>query len=1039
MNQLMNMNLDTMRAELTTGTTNWWACPTAASGQCGAGGSGSRWCHASAGNPIDAVAESGHHDGVARSITPLVGRAAELATLLGAVDRAAAGRASVVVLDADAGVGKTRLLAELLERAQERGVLSLIGHCVDLGDAPPPYLPFTEAFGRLAAQDHELVEQMLAGHPAIARLLPRHAMEERGIQERVERGELFESILSALALPSQTQPVLLIVEDVHWADQATRDLLGFLFTRLDSQRITIIVSFRSDDLHRRHPLRPTLAEWARLPTVERVHLDLLEAEDVRALVSALQQHPLHPPLLASIVSRADGNAFFAEELLAATEQCPDARHLPWQLADLLLVRLDRLSPQAREVVRIAAVGGRRVSHEMLVSVIDMPDAEIDTALRDAADVHILQPTVSGRGYTFRHALLAEAVYDDLLPGERVRMHAAYATELAKLPNAMPADLARHARASHDLATAYEASVRAGDEAMSLAAPQDAMNHYQTALELAPMAATAPADPAPLVLALVDAAVAAGWSYRGLRLAREALAALPSDAPDMTRAQLLYAFAFAAVAGETDDAPFTATADALRLVPAEPPSAFRARLAALHARTAMIMGRDVDAHRWAHEALDVAAGLGRPAAAADAATTLAILERRAAEPAEVAQRLFTIADEARAAGEIHVELRTRYNIGGLYFELGELAMAQEAYDQAGTRARESGRPWSTYGMDARAMVALVQYLRGDWDAAVATMDIDGVDAPAQAKALFAATTMLVQSGRGDLSALELVPQLRQWWEHEGRIALLSAAAAIELYEQSGRSDEALVIIDEVVTALASIWQDTWFLGRIRLSALGLGALAASVVSLPEADRAAVVARGQQLVSDGRRTAEEGLPEGRKLGVEAQAWLDRLEAEWARLRWLAGVDTPTEDDLIDAWQRAVVAFGYGNVVETARSQARLAGVLRGAGRGAEAATVADQARVVARALGAQPLLTELRLLGTTRAPSRDTAAGGPQALTSRERDVLALVVEGRSNRQIAGQLYISEKTVSVHVSNILGKLRVGSRTEAAALARREHILD
>jgi DNA-binding NarL/FixJ family response regulator len=800
----------------------------------------------------------------------------------------------------------------------------------------------------------------------------------------------------------------------------------------------MIVSFRSDDLHRRHPLRPTLAQWARLTTVGRLHLDPMGLDDVRSLVRALHSGPMAEPDVRSIVSRADGNAFFAEELLAAAEHSPNAQQLPWQLADLLLVRLDRLSAQAREVVQIASVGGRRISHDMLVSVVDLPGAELEAALREAVDAHIIEPTPSGRGYTFRHALLAEAVYDDLLPGERVRMHAAYATELGKRPDSGAAELAHHARASHDLATAYEASVQAGDEAMVLAAPQEAMNHYQTALELAPRAASAAVDPAPLVLALVDAAVAAGRSYRGLRLAREALSGLPGDSPDLTRAQLLYAFAFAAVAGETDEAPFTATAEALRLIPADPPTSFRARLAALHARGALIMGREVEAQRWAREAVDVAVAVGNPSASADAATTLAVLERRADEPEEVAQRLAVIAEDARAAGETAVELRTRYNIGSLYYELGDLARAEQAYAQASARARESGRPWAAYGMEARGMVGRIQYLRGDWDAAVRTLDIVGESATGQAESLFAATAMAVRSGRGDVAALDLLPLLKPWWERDGRIALDATAAAIELYEKLGRPDVALEMIDDVVETLTHVWQDPWFLARIRLSALGIAALSASVASTPESGREAVLERGAALYAAGLSSAERGLPSGRKLGVEGTAWLVRLKAEWSRLRWLGGGDVPAEEELVAVWQAAVDAFGYGDVVELARSRARLATVLRAAGRGAEAAAQADLAREVARALGAEPLLGEIRALGLTRASAREAGAGEQLILTGREREVLALLVEGRTNRQIAGQLYISEKTVSVHVSNILAKLRVGSRTEAAAMARRQGLL-
>ena len=169
-------------------------------------------------------------DFVPRSAVPLVGRSDELAALAAAVDSAVDGRATAVVVGGDAGVGKTRLFTELTERAAARGLRTLAGHCVDLGDAPPPYLPFGELFGRLAADAPETVARLVAAHPALGRLLPGGAAHDA--DDRVDRGDLFASVLAALGDLAADEPLVVFVEDVHWADQATRDLLGFLFTRL---------------------------------------------------------------------------------------------------------------------------------------------------------------------------------------------------------------------------------------------------------------------------------------------------------------------------------------------------------------------------------------------------------------------------------------------------------------------------------------------------------------------------------------------------------------------------------------------------------------------------------------------------------------------------------------------------------------------------------------------------------------------------------------------------------------------------------------
>jgi DNA-binding NarL/FixJ family response regulator len=968
---------------------------------------------------------------VPRSTAPLVGRVAELTSLVDAVSAARGGTSAAVIVGGDAGVGKTRLLGELVTSATVDGMLCLIGHCVDLGDTPPPYLPFTEAFTRLTGERPELGEHLVAKFPPLARLLPGRSAQG---QVPIERGELFDSVLAALAELAGVQPVALVVEDVHWADQATRDLLGFLFTRLDSERVAVIVTYRSDDLNRRHPLRRTLAEWSRLSPVSRVFLDPLGAEDVRALIRSLHSTSMDDRQIDSIVRRADGNAFFAEELMAAAEQCGDTLQLPWQLADLLLVRLDRLSDDARQVVRVAAVAGRRVTHDMLEAVADLPGPRLDDALRDAIDAHVLQLTSTGRGYVFRHALLAEAVYDDLLPGERVRLHATYAAVLAASSDRRAAELARHARASHDLPTAYSASVAAGDEAMGLAAPQEALQHYETALELASQVPDAPDDRSDLILAAVEAADAAGHTLRGLKLARRALAELPDDAAPARRATLLLAVVTAALGNEIDDEAMALTSEALHLVPDQPPTAFRARLLAMHARVALIMGHEVDADRTAREAVEVSEAVGCRNSATDARTTLAQLARRTIDPLEAARLIETVVEQARTSNDAASELRSRFSLASLWHEQCELEKAQDAFALNHERAVELGRTWEAFGLHSRAMKATMQYLRGDWDGALGTLDTSGQQPTMMADAVFRSTAMAVRAGRGEVGALPVLDELRPYWHREGRIGLYSGLGALEIYEQRADAAPALVLIDDLVESLGALWLDPWFLARIQLSALGISVLAAAAARAPEAQHEQLAADGERLLADGCASADKGLPRGRVLGREGRAWLARLEAEGARLRWLTGQNPPTADELVEAWRATVEAFDYGQVVQQTRSRIRLAAALRATGRADEAGEQAELARAAAKTMGAVPLLNEIRALGTTGRRPADDDRSGLTALTDRERDVLGHLVEGRTNRQIAGTLYISEKTVSVHVSNILAKLGVRSRAEAAALARR-----
>ena len=966
-------------------------------------------------------------DDVPWNPTPLIGRSAEISTLLSAVDEANARRAGAVLLSGDAGVGKTRLLDEVAAGAQQRGFTVLAGHCSDFGDAGLPYLPFSEIFGRLATDQAELTEELLRGFRPISRLLPNQRLiGAESADDRIDRAALFDAVLGALTQMAAKAPVLLVIEDAHWADESTRDLLGYLLTRLADQRLVVLASYRSDDLHRRHPLRRPIAEWSRLPRVHRLALAPLDTDETRALIGSLHPDPLPEREVQRILDRAGGNAFFTEELVAATGM-GDTCLVPPELADLLLIRMDAVSDDSAGVARVAAVAGRRVSHELLSAVADLPDRQLDGALRELIDAHVLEQ--QGSGYGFRHALLAEAVYDDLLPGERVRLHAAYASALRdQTVPGTAAELARHATNSHDLPTAFEARVRAGDEAMTVAAPQEALVHYEKALELFPNRADdSPVTKTWLMRTAAEAAGLAAQQPRALKLLRRALEELPDDTPDEDRATLLESLAGIALVIDEDPEAFEATSKAVRLVPDEPPTPQRARVAALHARAAMALGRYGDSTHWANHALDIARRLGSVDMASDAATTLAILRRKSGDPLAAIADLAESAAQARAAGDTAAEMRSMYLIGSTRYELGHIAEALTAFTTADRRAVEVGRHWAAYGFDSHWMLALLQYVAGDWDASLATTRTDDETLPAPVEAVLSTVRLAVRAGRGDASALDDAERLRSWWKPDPMIAILGSGSYVDLYLQQGKTDAALTVLDEVVSLVSETWQNTWFLARIRLSALGLAALSQQVVTEPEAGRTQWVARGNEFVEAGRTTVEKAMKK-MGLGVEARAWQARLEAEWDRLRWLADTDAPPADELVAGWDRAVEGFGYGDVFETARSRTRLAAVLRATGRTAEAHEQTALATEVATRLGAKPLLAELSTGGS------DTSS----ALTARETEVLALLAEGRTNRELARQLYISEKTVSVHVSNILAKLNVRSRTEAAAVARRHNLI-
>ncbi|MGH3359955.1 MAG: ATP-binding protein, partial [Nocardioidaceae bacterium] len=894
---------------------------------------------------------------------PLVGRTAELGRLcrLTGIDGSGPPRGAVLVAG-DAGVGKTRLLRELGERARDADWRVLVGHCLDFGDSALPYLPFTEVFGDLAVENPEAVESLADELPAVRRLLPRQRVmwPEHESATSLDRGDLLEAVHRALESLAGGGPLLVVVEDVHWADPSTRELLTFLFTRRFAVPVALVVSYRSDDLHRRHPLRTAVAEWSRLGGVTRVNLPALADADVRALVHTLHPAPMTEVDMDVIIKRSEGNAFFTEELVGAAEL--GRRAMPDDLAELMLIRLDRLEDDARVAVRAASAAGRRVTYELLARVAGIGEDALDAALRQSVERHVLVP--AGNGYAFRHALLGEAVYEDLLPGERVRLHGAYADALrSREVGGTAADLARHARAAHDLPTAVHASIEAGDDAMSVGGPDDAARHYQLALELVSqldLSGVPDVDVVDLTVKAGDSITAAGSPHRAVGVVREQLNRLSEDLDDEQRVRLLLALALPAAISDTEVNALELTTEAFGLVGAED-TALRAQVLSLHARVSADRLRD-DAARWAGEAVRIGEQLGLPQVVADATTTLGRLDVRAGDP-EASKRVFQrVISQARATDDALTEMRGLHQLAGVYFESAEFDEALRYYRAASDRAAKAGRPWAPYGIDGRMMASITAYMVGDWDLAWELGDVTGQAPPGLAEAGLTVTDMVVSAGRGHAKALDLTSYVRPWWRRDGVIAILGGAAEIDLHGDKGDIAAARAAHGDAVETVAALWQWKDFPAQIRLSALLLGQLATHAAQFNDAERKDAAAEGERLLQAATDAQQEASNRCRPLGPEGVAWQDRAQAEELRLRWLLGVDPPGEDRLLAAWEAAVASFEeFGHVFELARSRARLAAVLRALGRRDDARTLVEQAREVAERLKAEPLLAELRTIG------------------------------------------------------------------------------
>jgi DNA-binding NarL/FixJ family response regulator len=987
---------------------------------------------------------------------PMVGRADELAHLLEHVDRAVGGRASAVLLAGDAGVGKTRLLDELCRQATERGVRVLTGHCVDLGDVGLPYLPFVDLLRPVAADPAlapaasglPALTDLLAGRPGVVPAEPGShddvagAPPHRSLRPSPDDGrlQLFESVAALLGELAAATPLLVVLEDLHWADRSSRDLLRYLLARLVEERVAVVASYRSDDLHRRHPLRPLLAELVRLPGVERVELEPLPDAAVGELVRNLARlGGAGTGAVDDVVSRAEGNAFYAEELLAAGLQ---GETLPLALADVLLARVERVGPDAQQVLRVAAVAGRRVRHELVAAVSRLGPVDLEQALAEAVHHHLLVVSEDGR-YRFRHALLREAVLSDLLPGERVRLHAAVAAYLTENPGAgTAAERAHHARESNDLPAAFSAALEAAEEARRAGAPAEQLQQLEAALALWPAvpdaAERAGRDQVSLLFDTAAAARAGGDLHRAVALLRSARDACGPDTDPVIRARVHYTLAQAYIWFDDFDEAYRESSAALALVPADPPSPARAWAAATHARTAFYVDRETEADAAADEALDAADALDLDEVWADAAVSLARMHGDEDAPA-VRARLDEALARARRSGDVDVEMRVLFNLAIVAYEQGDLVQALSWSTDGVERACALGVEWSFYPAELRHLQVVAGYMTGDWDASLAAAE-QLARVPEMAAHVRAAG-LLVLVGRGDPSTAERIAWAEGLAGRRGTPVMLlvdTAAAEIDRSAWAGDAAAAVRRTRESVHRLFELW-DVDRLAAVRLVAMGVGAAADAAAAarlvgdIATADR--WVAEAEPLAELARQAIETFTAAGGRIGLEGLAWQARMDAELARLR---GEAAPK------LWQVASDGFGaIAHVYEQARSRWRLAEALLTTDDRAGAATELRAAHEVALRLKAEPLRTAVEALARRGRLDAELPGAGrtvdPAAVfTPRELEVLGLLAQGRTNKQIGAALYISEKTASVHVSNILAKLDAGGRTEAVAIAAQRGLL-
>jgi DNA-binding CsgD family transcriptional regulator/tetratricopeptide (TPR) repeat protein len=995
----------------------------------------------------------------------LVGRAAEAARLWAAFERARAGSPAVVVMAGEAGVGKTRLVIDLLGRVREQGALALAGGCLDVGEGVVAYAPLVEALRSLggAVDPAELERVLGSARTELARLVPElGGSDEAGVQAAAGAGallpgRLFELLLGVLHRLAARGPLLLVVEDLHWADQSTRDLLGFLVRNLRAG-VLLLLTYRSDELHRRHPLRPFLAELDRSGRAERLELGRLGRRELGELLAGILGEPAPAALAQEILARSQGNPFFAEELLAA--RLRGSGELPEALRDLLLARVEALPQATRQLLQVAAVAGRRVDHHLLAEVAAQPPEPLVELLREAVAHHVLVVEDGRGGYAFRHALVQEAIYDDLLPVQRPPLHAAYARALAARiqgqGGAGAAELGRlahHWYAAHDQGRALLASVQAGQAAEAAFAQAEAAAHYEHALELweqAPeAAASSPLDRSALLQRAALAASRIGAGTRAVALINQALTQTDAAAEPLQAGVLLERLArYQWLAGDSVAAMATVER-AVAIIPAEPPSAERARALAAHGQLLMIRSRNRAAQARCEEAAAVARRVGARGVEGHALNSLGTSLGNRGHLEAGAARLEQACAIAAELGDPDELCRAYLNLGCIHLVNGRYQDAVHAELECHSLALRFGL-MGTVGAVAIAVAAEAHLWLGRFQEAERLLD-EAFDLDLASQAIL--NPLLVRARhrlwRGDLEGARadltwLLERPKASLDPPDSADTQVRLATVATWE--GRPEDARAAVTDGLASLA----EADHLDLVAdLCLAGLEAEAAI------AERA--TARRDREAHDHASRIAAGLLERARAAAAAdsaavigavRAKLLATEAEWTRVTGSSDPDRWAEaagawDELGCPWPAAYARWRRGEAL-----------LERGAPR-EEAAVPLGRAWATACGLGARPLLAEIESLARRArialapesaatgdgesAAAQPAAPGDELGLTPREREVLALVAEGRTNRQIAQALFISDKTASVHVSNILAKLGVANRAEAAATVHRLGLTD
>ncbi len=974
------------------------------------------------------------------------GRDAELDRLGSALVALDSSGAQTVLIGGEAGIGKTRLIEEFRDRARVAGALVATGVCSPAEGGGLPYGPVMGILRDLSRQLDEPTAASVLG-PTRQRLggldAPAAAANAPSTTSELGKTHLFEALLDCFNTLAERSRVVVVFEDLHWADSASVEVIDFLARNLAGSPLLIIGSYRRDELDPDQTQARVLTELGRHRTVSEIELSGLDKDATAVLMAGILGNQPDWALLDAVHARSEGNPFFAEELTAARE----ATALPAALRKVIMIRVDRLAPPARHVAAVVATAGGSIDHRLLSASSDLDAEALNAAIAEAVDLRILAVDDRSR-FRFRHALQSDAVDDALFPNERARLHRSIAVALTASPGLgaigpghAAVELAGHWWGAHEWADAMQASIRAGDAMARLLAMPEAAAQYERAVSacdrLPDESGRSEIDYADLLLKAADAAYLTGAPRRSVELVDRALAEIDATQDPRRAAVALKILGRSLWAAGDADGGFDAFRRARELLPVDPPSVELAGVLAEEARSYLLIAHDREAEVRSRAAVEIARVVGARAEESHALTTLGAA---VAERGDVDGGIALIRD----AVEIAEELGRPDVLDLAYKILTHVLMQASRLDEAaqvvfdgmardevllGVRLNGAG------GNSAEALVRRGRYAEAE--DLTRRMDDHGVSSclfgPFGVRALIALRRGRFDDTARELDAGEQVSRGLRTVQVQGWFHILRAELALELDRPAPAYEE----IERALMIAAGTDDHTY---QPEMCAVGVRALA------DEFDTAR--ARGRRIDADKFRRLAAALVEQ----AEGHVLRDLDEDAWRPARMLGFLtlcraeETRLREPDPDAWQDAAAQWDragepyYVAYCRWREAEATLAG-RGGRARATDATRAAWQTAVE---IGAPPLQSRVErlaqrariTLSTTSAPT-----GSPQetvaedlGLTARETEVLAQLALGRTDRQIADELYISKKTVSVHVSNILRKLDASNRIDAAEIGQR-----